>query len=113
MTTLTVLSKLEVVALMASHATWAYYSIPAYKRTKHPGFLLWSFAAIFGLWNCLTIHTIGADPRGNPHGFQFVRYSYRILFIFDSTISMIGTVMLIGSYLKMFDDLRKPLPPSE
>lgn len=108
MTIHSVLGQMDYVASVASHVTWAYFSFPAYKRTRHPGFLLWSLAALFGLWNSVTIHTIGADLRGNPGAYHFIHYSYPIIYIVDSIITITGTILIIRSYLGMFDALQKP-----
>jgi len=53
------------------------------------------------------LHTIGANPYTNPSGYHFVRYSYRILFVVDAVLGTIGSVMIIKSYLCLFEENQK------
>ena len=102
MTILSALSQLDFVTVIVCHCVFVAISFPAYKRTKNLGFLLWSIGACIGLWNSVSMHTIGADIRGNPQGYHFVRYSYRILFVVASMTELAGTIMVIRGYLKLF-----------
>jgi hypothetical protein len=80
-----------------------FLGFPAYKRTKQLGFLLWCFSAFGSLWNTITLHTLGASPYTNRAAYIFTRYSYRILFIADGILGIIGTVLVIKSYLLLFE----------
>src|SRR5436853_5885650 len=80
-----------------------FLAFPAYRRTKQIGFLLWCFSALGALWNTVTLHALGMDPRTNPAGYVFTHYSYRILFVVDGILSIIGTVLIIKGYLLLFE----------
>ena len=100
---LPVLSFLDFASVVTANVVTAYLAFPAYRRTKQKGFLFWSLAALFSLWNAVTLHTFGANPYTNPSGYHFVHYSYRILFVVDAILGIIGTVLIIKSYLRLFE----------
>ena len=80
-----------------------FLAFPAYRRTKQIGFLLWCFSSLGVLWNTVTLHALGMDPHSNPAGYIFFHYSYSILFVVDSILSIVGTVLVIRSYLLLFE----------
>ena len=101
------LRQLDFIVTVIVNVVIFYLALPAYKRTKHKGFLFWILASLFALWNTVTLHTIGANPYTNPSGYHFVRYGYRILFVVDDILEIIGTVMIIQSYLCLFEATQK------
>ena len=93
------LAQLDFMVTVAVNITVAYLVFPAYKRTHHKGFLFWGLGALLSLWNTVSYHTFGMTQSG----YEFTRYSYRILFVVDAILGVIGTVMVIKSYLRLFD----------
>ena len=83
--------------------TILFLALPAYKRTKQVGFLFWCFSSLGSLWNVITLQTIGSDPHTNLRGFIFTQYSYRILFVVNYIVSIIGTILVIKGYLLLFE----------
>src|SRR5438552_1939695 len=100
---LSTLSFFDFVITVIGCVVTLFLGFPAYRRTKQLGFLLWCFSALGGLWNTITLHTLGADPHTNPAAYIFTRYSYRILFVADGILGIIGTVLIIKSYLLLFE----------
>ena len=83
---------LDVATTILSCIVTLFYAFPAYRRTKQIGFVFWGFSALGSLWNTLTLHTFGSDPRGNPAAYLFFHQSYRVLFIVDAILGIIGTI---------------------
>ncbi|HEV7406641.1 MAG TPA: hypothetical protein VGO11_27065 [Chthoniobacteraceae bacterium] len=110
MSLLTELAQLDFMIVAAGSVITIALAVPAYKRTKQKGFMLWIFAALFGFYNSVCLHTIGADQYRYPAGYHFVHYSYRILFVVDGVLGTIGTIMVINGYLRLFAATSKTPP---
>ncbi len=105
-------SFLDAVAAVTSCVVAMLLGFPAYKRTKRIGFLVWCWAALGGLWNTILLHTIGADPHRNPAGYLFVHQSHRVLYIVDTVLGVIGTVLVVKGYLALFESRASAIPVS-
>jgi|GEM_PF-6155303 len=104
------LAFLDFVATVCACVIALFLSIPAYRRTKQLGFLLWIFSSLGSLWNTITFHAFLS-----PASRHFIHYSYRTMFIVDSVLSITGTVLVIRGYMRLFESSRSTeslLPPS-
>jgi len=92
------LAFLDFVSTVCTCVITVFLAIPAYKRTKQRGFIFWTFGALGSLWNTITLHTfVSASAR------YFIHYTYRALFVVDSVLWIIGTVLVIRGYLALFE----------
>ncbi len=103
---------LDGVTTIISCLVTLFYGFPAYKRTKQVGFVFWAFGALGSIWNTITLRAFGSDPRGNPAGYLFFHQSYRVMFIVDAILGIIGTVLVINGYLLLFEAKQRDAPPT-
>ncbi len=108
MAILRVLGHLDLVVTITATIVIIYLVFPAYKRTKNKGFLFLGAGAFGSLFNTFIYHTLGNSPLHNPAGYHFAQYSYRSLFVVDGVLELIGMVIIIKSYLRLFESREKP-----
>jgi hypothetical protein len=77
-----------------------YALFPAYKQTKHKGFLLLFYAYLIGTFNTICDHTIGLS---NMSGASYVAYhsERRLAYIADCILATAGVLLIIRSYLDL------------
>lgn len=97
-----ILYHLDIVASLAGSLITLVFSYRAYKHTKFRGFAFWSFACLLTLWNVLTMYFFGHDTHNLPLA-RVTIFSYRIILLFDSTLYIVGTIMVIREFCRMFD----------
>ena len=102
---------LDATATIVSCVVTLFYGFPAYQRTKQIGFVYWGAGALSALFNSLTLHTIGSDYRSNPAAYVFFHQSYRVLFVVDAILGIMGTIKVINGYLLLFEAQNRNPPP--
>jgi len=102
MTWLHFLYSAEGILQISANVVVLYCLYPAYKRTKHSGFLYLGFAYLIGTFDSICDQTIGL---AHMVGTEYVVYhtERRLTYMVVVVLSLVGTLSLIRSFLTMHE----------
>ena len=89
-----------VSVLLCVVILWALYR--AYVRTRFSGLLVWALGTFISLCNVTAMHTLGRD-RQHVDLARVVLLSFRTLWIVDSVLIVVGTVMVLLKFTRLSD----------
>jgi len=97
------------ITQIAVNVTALYYIYPLYKRTRHKGFLLWGFALLVATFDVICDHTIGLSRMTGATYYIYFTARY-LAYIAVNIVSVIGTILIIRSFLDMHASLNLENP---